>query len=198
MKGLSRVQIKEDNDLRQLIAAGDETAWREFLGRAMPQVYSMCMRRWPNRSLAEELTQRTVFDAVRGRSSYDPDRGNPEQWIAGIARNNLALEARRRATRAGHDGDIRACFKDLATCELPDELLEKQETADLVRQALEKIDPREHKVLKLKYIEDLSAREIAERIQMTEKAVHSLLYRARNALRDILCQINPLLKGDKR
>ena len=44
---------------------------------------------------------------------------------------------------------------------LPDALLEKAETAALVRRALAGIEESQRKVLIAKYIEDLSARQIA-------------------------------------
>jgi len=43
-------------------------------------------------------------------------------------------------------------------------------------------------VLTYKYLDDLPARTIAERLGLTEKAVHSLLYRARISLRNTLQQ----------
>ena len=66
---------------------------------------------------------------------------------------------------------------------LPDELLEKEETAALVRRALAEIEESQREVLIAKYREDLPARQIARQIKITEKAVHSLLYRARRSLR---------------
>jgi DNA-directed RNA polymerase specialized sigma24 family protein len=44
--------------------------------------------------------------------------------------------------------------------------------------------------LRAMYIEGLSAREIAGRMELTEKAVHSILYRARNSLRTKLKQLS--------
>jgi hypothetical protein len=61
------------------IAKGDAGIWQELISREIPRLYGMFMKRWPNPSLAEELLQRTVFDAVRGYASYDPSRGNPEE-----------------------------------------------------------------------------------------------------------------------
>jgi RNA polymerase sigma-70 factor (ECF subfamily) len=164
------------------IIEGDAQAWRDFLTRQMPGLYSMFMNRWRNPSLAEELVQKTVFDAVRGRSSYMPERGSPEQWIGGIARNNIRLEIRTRATRPSINGDISTYIEVMDKTELPDEILEKKETSQLVRKAMEQLDEKQRDVLTKKYIESLSAREIADEMGLTEKAVHSLLYRARKAL----------------
>jgi len=180
------------------IAKGDADIWRDFIGREIPQLYGMFMRRWPNPSLAEELVQKTVFDAVRGCGSYDPSRGNPKEWIFGVARNNIRLEMRKRAGRPSVDGDISSYLETIDSEPLPDEVLEQKETAAIVRSALQKLSSKEQAVLKTKYIEGLSARDIAGRIGITEKAVHSLLYRARISLRRQLKRMAPLDKQGQK
>ncbi|MBA7471308.1 hypothetical protein ES707_06614 [subsurface metagenome] len=175
------------NELEQRSWAGfarcDADIWREFIGQEIPLLYGMFMRRWPNPSLAEELVQRTVFDAVRGCGSYDPSRGSPEEWIFGIARNNIRLEARKRASRPSTNGDISLYLEAIDTKPLPDEMLEQKETAVLVRSALGRLESKEQTVLRARYIEGLLSRDIAGQMGITEKAVHSLLYRARISLR---------------
>ncbi len=167
-------------------AQGDAEVWREFLDRQIPGIYGLFMKSWPNPSLAEELVQKTVFDAVRGRSGYDPARGGPEEWIHGIARNNIRLELRKRASRPNTNGDISRYFEAIDTKLLPDEVLEKEETAEIIRSALGKLQSREEAVLRAMYIEGLPVCNIARRMDITEKAVYSLLYRAKISLRQEL------------
>jgi RNA polymerase sigma-70 factor (ECF subfamily) len=167
-------------------AEGDAEIWREFVSQQIPRLYGLFVRRWPNPSLAEELVQKTVFDAVRGRGSYDASKGSPEEWILGIVRNNISLEARKRASRPSPNGDISKYFAAIDTQPLPDEVLERQETALIVRSALSRLEAKEEAVLKAKYIEGLDARDISRQMNVTEKAVHSMLYRARISLRQEL------------
>lgn len=167
-------------------AEGDAEIWREFVSQQIPRLYGLFVRRWPNPSLAEELVQKTVFDAVRGRGSYDPSKGSPEEWVLGIARNNISLEARKRASRPSPNGDISKYFAAIDTQPLPDEVLERQETALIVRSALSRLEAKEEAVLKAKYIEGLDACDISRQMNVTEKAVHSMLYRARISLRQEL------------
>ncbi len=179
-------------------AEGNADIWREFIGREIPQLYGMFMRRWPNPSLAEELVQKTVFDAVRGCESFDVSRGSPEEWIFGIARNNIRLEIRRRASRPSVDGDISTYVETIDSEPLPDEVLEQKETAAIVRAALERLESKEQAALKAKYIEGLSAQQIAQQMGITEKAVHSLLYRARISLRHELKRLAPLDRQEQK
>lgn len=175
-------------------AEGNADIWREFIGREIPLLYGMFMKRWPNPSLAEELVQKTVFDAVRGCASYDPSRGSPEEWIFGIARNNIRLEMRRRAGRPGVNGNISRYLEVIDTRPLPNEVLEREETVEVVRSALSRLESKEQAILRAKYIKGLPARDIARQMNITEKAVHSLLYRARISLRRQLKQTAPLDK----
>ena len=162
--------------------SGDADFWREFLGTNIPQLYKMFIRHWTNPSLAEELVQKTVFDAIKGRDSYDPSKGGPAEWLFGIANNNIRMEMRRRIGHPSVDGDITTYIEAIDTAPLPDEVLEKKETAQLVRKAMGGLETKHRDVLRFMYIEDLTARDIAEKMDMTEKAVHSLLYRARLSL----------------
>jgi RNA polymerase sigma-70 factor (ECF subfamily) len=172
-------------------AEGNADIWREFLDREIPLLYGMFMKRWPNPSLAEELVQKTAFDAVRGCGSYDPSRGSPEEWIFGIARNNIRLETRKRASRPTVNGDISSYLEVIDIRPLPNEVLEREETVAVVHLALSRLESKEQAVLRAKYIEGLPACDIAQRMSITEKAVHSLLYRSRISLRQELKKMAP-------
>jgi len=164
-------------------AKGDADMWREFISRQIPLLFGMFMKRWPNPSLAEELVQRSIFDAVRGLNTYDPSKGSPENWIIGIARNNIRLEVRKRGARPSTNGDINYYLQTIDTEPLPDEVLEREETAEMVRSALNKLKSKEQAALRAKYSEGLKTDEIASRMHTTEKAIHSILYRAKVSLR---------------
>jgi RNA polymerase sigma-70 factor (ECF subfamily) len=179
-------------------AKGDADVWRKFIERQIPQLYGLFMGRWPNRSLAEELLQKTVFDAVRGRGSYDPSKGCPEDWVAGIARNNIRLEIRRRASRPSSNGDISRYFESIDARLLPDEVLEREEMTKIVHSALGRLESKEKAVLEAKYIEELSANDIARQMNTTEKAVYSLLYRAKISLRRELERVASLCEKEEK
>lgn len=179
-------------------AKGDTDVWHDFIVFQIPRLYGLFMDRWPNRSLAEELLQKTVFDAVRGRDSYDPAKGSPEEWIHGIARNNIRLEIRRRASRPSINGDISSYFNAMDTKLLPVEVLERQEMTDIVRSALNRLESKEKAVLEARYIEELSITYIARQMNTTEKAVYSLLYRAKISLRRELERVASLSEKEEK
>jgi len=181
---------KQSKKNSSLPITDDQRRWREVLAHTIPKIYAMYVRKGVNRSLAEELTQKTVFDAVKGRAGFDPQKGDLSAWIFAIAKNNLAMEMRKRSS-SPVDSGLEECIAAIDTRLLPDELLQRKETAELVANGLDQIQENEKEVLKAKYIEDLSARQIAGRLKISEKAVHSLLYRARNSLREKLRRLAP-------
>lgn len=167
-----------DNQEGLAISGGDAGVWRSLLDELIPKLYAMFMARWPNPALAEEMVQKTVFDAVRGCRGYDPARGTPQDWIFGIAFNNIRLEIRQRAARPAIDVNTAMYLQALDVKLLPDEVLERKETAEKVRATLEKLPDNERNVLKWRYLEGVPIDEMAARMGVTKKAVYSLLYRA--------------------
>jgi RNA polymerase sigma-70 factor (ECF subfamily) len=178
--------------------SGDSELWRTTLSRVIPMIYGMFVRRGIHPSLAEELTQKSVFDAYRGRTEFDPSRGQVDAWIVGIARNNLALEMRKRKNSQAIGPDLMRHLAALDTAVLPDEALECDEMRILVRRAMNDLRDNERQVLHLRYLEDRTVPEIARQLKITDKAVHSLLYRAKISLRDKLIHLEPLLKEERR
>ena len=184
-------QLKQSNDSSLKINTDAPDLWRQVLPGLIPLVFQMLRRMGIHPSLAEELTQKTIFDAIRRRETYDPSKGTLEQWIFTIAKNNLALEMRQRQNRPKPDGQLLQYLEVMDSAPMPDTVLEKQETAALVREGLSQLNEKEQSVLKDKYLDDLSARQICMKLKLSEKAVHSLLYRARISLREKLLQLAP-------
>ena len=190
-------QMAQTDDSSLAIQTGAPDVWREVLARTIPQLYGMYIRRSVHPALAEELTQKTVFDAIRRYETYEASKGTPEQWMFTIARNNLALEMRNRKNHAKPDSELLKYLKTMDSQPLPDEILEQKETADLVRTALVQLDAREQTVLKDKYLENKTARQIGNAMKLSEKAVHNLLFRARTSLRNKLIQLAPQFREEQ-
>jgi RNA polymerase sigma factor (sigma-70 family) len=171
---------------------GKPEFWQDFLTEQIPRLYQMFQRHGIHTALAEELVQATVLDAVKGMNTYDPKRGSPEQWLFGIANNTLALEMRQRQHRPKYNGDLLDYMQEIDTQPLPEDVLENQENVGRIREAMATLEPSQQEVLTARYHEDLSIRQISQKMNLTEKAVESLLYRARNTLRSKLQETNPL------
>ncbi len=131
----------------------------------------------------EEVIQEVALEAVRQKAPiHDPAK--VPQWLYRLAvlqsllyrrrqgRRRKLLERYRqsRETSAGTPGD-------------PLEWLLHGERMRLVREALARLPARDAEVLLMKYAEDLSYDEIAERLGISFSAAQARLHRARNRLR---------------
>jgi RNA polymerase sigma-70 factor (ECF subfamily) len=111
-----------------------------------------------DRPLAEDIAQETFLTALESISRYDPSRGEMFPWLTYIARNNSrkALRHARRHVGVGRlwddvDSSFFAGLQRLNGAALPDAVLERQETAELVRLALSQLAPRYQDLLRAHY-----------------------------------------------
>jgi RNA polymerase sigma factor (sigma-70 family) len=121
---------------------------------------------------AEDLTSETFERALRYQNSYDPRKGEPLPWLIGIARR--LIEGRP------------------PSLELASELPDRADTGDLeeaavrrlaLSSAVSQLDARDRELIALRYGADLTARQIAETLDLRTNAVEVALHRALARLR---------------
>jgi len=177
----------EERRLVEAILGGDRVALDELHARAAAPLYRFVLARLggsvPD---AEEVVQETFLSALEGLHRFE-GRSSLETWLAGIARHHISRR-RRRASRERVadlleelDPEIDRLLADLSREELPDEILERAETEDLVGATMASLPWHYQELLRDKYIESLPVDEIARRRSATPKAVESNLSRARRA-----------------
>ena len=143
---------------------------------------------------AEDLAQEVFLRVYRGRKKYHP-KAKFSTWLYTIA-NNLALNVLRTRQRrptvplnvrdSGPLGPRPEEKLVLDRAQPPDDRVQQQELTAIVQQALETLNERQRVAVVLNKFEDMSYAEIAEIMELTPKAVKSLLSRARENLRHVL------------
>jgi RNA polymerase sigma-70 factor (ECF subfamily) len=175
------------------VADGDESAFAELACRYTPRVYGHFCRQLSDRAEAEDLTQEVFLRLYRSRLRYRP-RASFSTWMFHIAQNVLrnALRTRRRRpclrldVGPGSDSERGSGVLHSAHTDSPSRPLERSELADVVRSAVSELASRQRTAVELHQFEDRTYAEVAAELDMTPKAAKSLLYRARNQLRDRL------------
>lgn len=157
-------------------------AYGAMLGR-------LCMALLGSQADADEATQETLLRAYRGMASYRAD-GSVKAWLCGIARHVCAhmLEVRRR----GRDALERAT----SSAETFD-VVESRRRARAIRRALDHLKPSEREALVLRYVADLSHREIAAAIHLEEAAARKRISRALVHLRAVMTDAAPHQEIDR-
>ncbi len=135
-----------------------------------------------DRHSAEEVMQDVAMAAVAQKSPLI-DRAKLGPWLHRLAvRQSLMYRrgrGRRRDLLARHAGrtDDRTPEAD------PLDWLVRDERSRLIREALERMPRRDAEILRLKYLDDWTYRDLADRLGLTPSAVEARLHRARARLR---------------
>jgi RNA polymerase sigma-70 factor (ECF subfamily) len=183
-------QAKEITLVQRLVRM-DEKAWETFCREFSAALLTFVRLRFGcGRELAEEIVQMSFVRCVKSIRSFDPARGRLFAWLKAVAKNEAHTLLPEFQTRP-RGPSVGAPFSDVAReimgklddASLPEEMLARQETQLLVQEAMMELPSRHREALVLKYVENRRVSEIAERLGHSEKAIESLLTRAREAFR---------------
>jgi RNA polymerase sigma-70 factor, ECF subfamily len=182
-----------EQDLRHLTSSQNREpqAWlavyHELGGELFGYVYHLLRG---NVSLTEEIVQSTWLTAIELFLQFDPNRGTLRNWIFAIARQRVVLHYRLKLNRPqetpNHDRLGELHVVDGSSLVTPPELVEQLERRDIVRAAMLCLPEDRRQVLLGKYVDGLTISELAASTSRTEKAVESLLSRAKAQLRGLL------------
>lgn len=181
-----------DPDVRLMLQVqeGDDAAFEGLVVRHRAQVQHQLFLMMGHRDDAEDLAQEVFLRVYRHRKNYRP-AAKFVTWLYHIVRNvgrNALRHRRRRPTMPlgvvpQHENETP--LPD-ARAEAPSRPLERGELRNVVRQALGSLQGRQKRALFLQQYEDRSYTEIADQLALSPKAAKSLLYRARNQMREVL------------
>ncbi len=174
------------------LAAGENRALDELMGRHATAVFHFLYRMLGNEDDANDLAQETFVRVYRACASYRPQQ-RFSAWLftiaANLARNhlrwrarhpNLSLDAEDETTGQALGENLPAPRGD------PSSDSEAHEQAAVVRRAVQQLPEDLREAIVLCEWEELKVAEAAEILETTPKAVESRLYRARQLLREKL------------
>ena len=186
-----------DPDVRLMLQVRDDNAaaFEELVLRYQSRLLTVLEHLVRNRELAEDLTQEVFLRVFRARKSYSAG-AKFSTWLFTIAKNVASNARRKRAGRrevnvtADRNEDTSAQPMDrlaiAASGLLPTRQLDKTEMADILRLAMESLTEQQRMALLLSKFEEMSYADISEAMGMSVQAVKSVLWRARESLREIL------------
>jgi len=139
---------------------------------------------------AEDVLAQTFVDAVRNIKQYNPRKSQLSAWLYGIARRKLKLELRRLGRKKAVPTGMQASL---------DAVAEMSDGGDLSSAVASRLDAqanfailaaglsdKELEALILQKVEGLSLKEIGEILHRSERAVHSLIFRAYHKAQKLL------------
>jgi RNA polymerase sigma-70 factor (ECF subfamily) len=122
---------------------------------------------------ADDLVQETFINVLRSLATFDPGRGTLGTWLAAIARN----VARKRWQRRVDAGVMDAELADAALAAPADQAASREELS-AVGQCVEALPPDLRRLVRLRYVDGLTTRAIAQEAGLPEATVRLRLAEA--------------------
>ncbi|MBI1872888.1 MAG: sigma-70 family RNA polymerase sigma factor [Acidobacteria bacterium] len=163
----------EDDRLLVEAAQADPARFVEVYERYVDRIYAFVSRRTENRAAAEDITSQVFEQALRAIGHFEW-RGVPvSAWLFRIASNALADHWRERA-RDAHE----------APPDVPDSRdLEDIDRRIALYQHVERLPDLQRQVIRMRFVEEKSIRDVAAALDRSEGAVKQLQLRALENLR---------------
>ncbi len=174
----------------ELLQSGDRAELAKLVGHYSNRVYGIAMNILHSPEDAEDILQETFIKVLHGLKSFE-GRSSLSTWIYRIAVNEaLMLIRKRKGIEVSIDVDseddegMTAPREIVDWCCLPEEEFVSGELRDVMDKAIEKLPEKLRVVFILRDMEDLSIRDTANALQLSESAVKTRLLRARLMLRE--------------
>lgn len=193
----------DDTGVRLMLEwrAGDETAFDRLVEAYSGQVWALLTRFLPGQAGREDLVQEVFLRVIRARERYEPT-ARFSTWLYRIVFNLAVNETQRAGARevgtqdlgsqAAEAGDGLSRMADDRVLD-PSDRLEHDDAVLAVRAAIQALPEQQRMALILAKFDEMPYADIAEVLGSSEKAVKSLVHRARENLRERLA---PFLKGE--
>lgn len=178
------LRLLSDEALFEAIRSGSEPHFNALYDRYFQRVYAFVYARVRDHADAEELVQESFVAVFRGIAGYS-GRSTPLAWIYGIAKNTVNNHHRRQRTHAERVDAAGPEALHSASAEWRQTPLDDLE----LRQSLRRMDERlrsvtawQARVFWMRHVDDLSIDEIAQRVDRSNDAIRSSLYRVKRLL----------------
>ena len=192
----------ETQGLLEQARAGDHSAFEELFNRhrmRLQKAIAIRMdRRLAARVDASDILQETYLEAFQRMPKYLQQEGMPFylwlHWIArekvlGLHRRHLGADKRairREVPLMPMDSSAQFVSGMIGRGPSPSQELAKAELAEMLREALGELDDDERDLILWRHFEQLSARDTAQLLQISEAAAAKRYIRAVDRLREIL------------
>jgi RNA polymerase sigma-70 factor (ECF subfamily) len=176
---------ERDIELIRLVAAGHERAFEELVTRHQHLVFNTIHRYVGEAAAADDIAQE-VFVVVWNKAATFKGRSSFSTWLYRVVINEC-LQFRRTRRRRPQTLSLAGIDEDRPPEALqvePDH--EQAARVAAVRSALAELPERQRIALILEHFEGRSYREIAEMMETSVSSVESLIFRAKESLRNKL------------
>lgn len=169
----------------RLAKQGDAQAFSALYELYFTPIFRFIYFRVQSREEAEDLVQTVFLKVFRSLPNFHEQNASPLAYFYTVARNAIIDYWRKKKSVSLEDYEEMAenILDDKAD---PFESLERLASAKILRKALGVLTDEQREVIVLKFINELSNKEIAQLISKNEGAIRQIQCRALKAMRDFL------------
>lgn len=192
---LIRPQYKtlSDEDVMIAIGKGDQRAFDEIYHRYSGPLLGYFIRMlWKDREKAEDFVHDIFSKIVRKPELFDPTR-KFKTWVFSVANNMCKNEYKKQEVRKNTSNGLDAHYAvGDANTDVFSEVHDRFFRAEF-EECLEALDEKHSEAFKLRHIEGLSIKEIADVLEISDGTVKSRLFYATKYLAESLKEFNPVI-----
>lgn len=186
---MNESESKKDNELVINFLAGNKKSFELLLKKDFKPVFNFLLQITKDKAIAEDLTQETFIKVWKNIRRFDPEK-KFKTWLFTIAKNTAFDYFKKKKTIPfsnfiDDEGNNRIENITEETI-LPDEILNRQESIENFEKILSKLPDHYQIILKMRYKEDFSLREISEILNKPYNTIKSSHRRALLALKKII------------
>ena len=191
-KKFSKKALNDFKLIDLAITKNDQNAYSEIMKSYKNSIYFTILKMIKNRDDAEDLTIEAFSKAFKNLHKFK-NEFTFSTWLIRIATNNTIdfIRKKKLATTSIHTSlkdeagqNIELDIKDSNLN--PNEITVKNEKKIIVRQLVNKLPEKYQNLVKLRYFEELSYKEIAHKTNSPLGTIKAQLFRARDLLFEIM------------
>lgn len=177
---MSELDKEQAKGLIMEAQSGNEEAFSEIYNNLITPIYRFIYFRVGSKEEAEDLTQTVFLRAWKSLNDFD-GKTLFSSWFYTIARNVIIDFWKKKKYIPLEDME-----DDLV--EIPDfGSFEKEDDFEKIKSAMSDLTESEQEIISLKFIDDLSNKEISQKTGKSETAIRQAQCRAIKQLKKILC-----------
>ena len=170
--------IADDRRLVELVLEGDHDAFEHLFNRYREAIRRLFIQRLGTAADADDLLQETFLKIYLNIHRYDSSY-TFGQWLYTIARNTLVDFTRKSRSALSIDEHFSS---PAATTPTPEESIINSQQRLQIDKFLQNLSEQHQKLFRLRFLEEYSYEEIAEKLQMPMGSVKTGIHRARERM----------------
>ncbi|MGE8293880.1 MAG: RNA polymerase sigma factor [Sphingobacterium sp.] len=186
---MNKYKVLTDSNLVSLLKQRDRNAFAEIYDRYSMMIYYKVNQMLRDENAAKDLVQ-DLFTSIWEKSDLIRDNVGISSYLYVASRNRVLNYIQRGKTKSDYLAEI-----GKYSLQVSDETLEKLDEKDLmllITSEIAKLPAKMREVFELSRLEDLSHREIAERLNLSESTVKKQVQNALKILKVRLGHYNSL------